>query len=219
MNPTCASLVSRGLLGGVLAAVLAAGCVSTSSSTTAGGHTGPWLAASPTLQSQIDDNAKRLPWTHGVERAQMIQWFASIGEPAYATLLEMTKDPRPDVAGAAYASLGATRDARLVEHIHAIPAAAGSADLDYERGRALLRLGDFQAVPSLIAGLRDERSLARALCSQTLIEATHENFGFDPRGEDAAREEAVKKWEAWWASRQVDPLISGSKTEEKKASD
>jgi len=39
MNPTCASLVSRA----VLAAVLAAGCVSTSSSTTAGGLI--WVAS------------------------------------------------------------------------------------------------------------------------------------------------------------------------------
>jgi hypothetical protein len=217
MNSTCASLLLRGFLGGLLGALLAAGCVSTSSSTTAGGYTGPWLAASPTLQSQIDDNAKRLPWTHGVERVQMIQWFASIGEPAYPKLLELVKDPRTDVAGAAYASLGATRDSRLVEHIHAIPASVAetSPDLRYERARALLRLGDFQAVPTLIEGLRDERPLARALCSQSLIEATHENFGFDPRGEDTVREEAVKKWEAWWSSRQGDPLISGSKTEKK----
>lgn len=209
MNSTCVSLLC--------AAVLAGGCVSTSSSTTAGGHTGPWLAPSPTLQSQIDDNAKRLPWTHGVERVQMIQWFAGTGEPAYAKLLELLRDPRDDVAGAAYAALGATRDSRLVEYIREIPLPTGeqSLDLAYERARALIRLGDYQVVPTLIAGLHDERPLARALCSQTLIEATHENFGFDARGEEAAREEAIKKWEAWWTSRQGDPLISGSKVEKK----
>ena len=220
MNATRASLLSMGLSMGLStgllsAALLAGGCVSTSASAKSA-HTGPWLEASPTLKSHIDDNAKRLPWTHGVERVQMIQWFASIGEPAYAKLLEMISDPRPDVAGSAYASLGATRDMRLVEHIHKVPAPEGNVDLRYERARALLRLGDFEVIPDLIAGLRDERPLARALCSQMLVEATRENFGFDPKGEPAAREEAVLKWEAWYKTRVGDPLISGQESEEEK---
>jgi hypothetical protein len=205
------------LLPGLCVVLLAASCTSTSSSLGPGKTDGPWLVPSPTLQSQIDENAKRLPWTHGVERVQMIQWFAGIGEPAYTTLLKMLEDPNADVAGSAYAALGATRDSRLVEAIHAVPAAAGGEDVDlkYERARALVRLGDYAVVPHLIAGLRDERPLTRALCSQTLIEATHENFQFDPRGEEPAREEAVKRWEAWWNAREGDPLISGPKPESK----
>jgi len=220
MKPSRASLSFPGLC--VLLFVangLVASCSSTSSSLGPGKTDGPWLVPSPTLQSQIDENAKRLPWTHGVERVQLIQWFAGIGEPAYTTLLKMIQDPRGDVAGSAYAALGATRDARLVEAIHAVPASAGGGDVDlkYERARTLLRLGDYSVVPQLISGLRDERSLTRALCSQALIEATHENFQFDPRGEDAAREEAVRRWESWWNTRQADPLLSGPKPEGTKS--
>jgi hypothetical protein len=209
MNSTCASFV--------LAALLLGGCVSTSNSTsTAGKTSGPWLVASPQLQAQIDDNAKRIPWTHGVEHVQMIQWFAGVGEPAYSRLLEMVKDPRTDVAGAAYAALGATRDSRLVEHIHAIPppTGEGSVDLGYERARALLRLGDYEVMPALITGLRDTRPMTRALCSQALIEATRETFDYDPKAEEAVREESVKRWEAWWKTRQVDPLLTTPKAPE-----
>jgi hypothetical protein len=217
MKPSRASLLSYLWLPSLCAALLAASCSSTSKSLPPGKTDGPWLVPSPTLQSQIDENAKRMPWTHGVERIQLIQWFAGIGEPAYTTLLKMIADPRPDVAGSAYAALGATRDSRLVEPIRAVPAAASGEDVDvkYERARTLLRLGDYSVVPELIAGLRDDRQFSRALCSQALIEATHENFQFDPRGEEPAREEAVKKWESWWNSRQSDPLISGAKPEQK----
>jgi len=213
MKPSRAFRLSRlRFLSGVL--LVAASCSSTSSTLGPGKTDGPWLVPSPTLQSQIDENAKRMPWTHGVERVQLIQWFAGIGEPAYPTLLKMIEDPRADVAGSAYAALGATRDARLVDAIHAVPASAGGGDVDlkYERARTLLRLGDYSVVPQLISGLRDERSLTRALCSQALIEATHENFQFDPRGEEPAREEAVRPWETWWNDRQGDPLLSGPKT-------
>jgi hypothetical protein len=201
----CSAVLGSGLL--------AASCSSTPSKLGPGKTDGPWLVPSPTLQSQIDENAKRLPWTHGVERVQLIQWFAGIGEPAYTTLLKMLADPRADVAGSAYAALGATRDSRLVEAIHAVPASASAEDVDvkYERARTLLRLGDYSVVPQLISGLRDDRQMTRALCSQALIEATHENFQFDPRGEEPAREEAVKRWESWWNTRQGDPLISGPK--------
>ena len=195
-----------------LAAILAAfalSCVTTSSTAGAKASAGPWLEPSPALRSQIDDRAQRLPWTHGVERVEMIQWFAALGEPAYSTLLELAKDPRRDVAGAALAALGATRDSRLVEPLRALPlhAEGDNADLSLELARTLLRLGDWSHVPDLIAGLRDERPVTRALCSQTLFEATHERFDFDPRGEPEARAAAVARWEAWWQSRRKDPLL------------
>jgi hypothetical protein len=63
-------------------------------------------------------------------------------------------------------------------------------------------------VPPLIAGLKDERMFTRALCSQALIEATHENFGFDPKAEPAQSAEAVAQWEAWWKARQADKLLA-----------
>jgi len=193
---------------------LCAGCVTTNSSVPAREPSeGPWLEASPTLRERLADAARRLPWTHGLERVELIQWFASVGEPAYPTLLELAADPRADVAGAALASLGATRDSRLVEPLRSVTmqSAGSGTDLSFERARALLRLGDWREIPVLVDGLRDERLITRALCAQALHEATHERHGFDPRGEPDAREAAVGRWEEWWKAREQDRLLQGNK--------
>lgn len=168
-----------------------------------------WLEPSPALRQQIEDEAKRLPWTHGMERIESIHWFAQVGEPAYPTLLAMVLDPRADVAGAALAALGSTKDSRLVESLRELPwPDADHSDLALERARTLLRLGDWQMVPHLVKGLRDERMMTRALCIQALDEATHERFGFDPRAEAEAREPAVLRWEAWTKDRLSDPMLA-----------
>jgi hypothetical protein len=192
------------LVSATLLLFVAAACTSTQSSLSEP----EWLKPSPRLKQQIEDAARRLPWTHGMERVEMITWFASVGEPGYPTLLEMVQDPRKDVAGSALAALGATRDSRLVDPLRKLPMPEGpeNFDLRLERARALLRLGDWQAVPTLIDGLRDDRQITRALCAQTLWESTHERFGYDPKGEPADREKAIAAWDAWWHDRSLDPL-------------
>ncbi|MBL8862635.1 MAG: hypothetical protein JNK02_11565 [Planctomycetes bacterium] len=193
-----------------------AACVTTLQSPRASTNSSGWLEPSPALRQQIEDEAKRLPWTHGMDRVETIHWFASVGEPAYPTLLAMVLDPRPDVAGAALAALGATKDSRLVEALRELPwPDSEHNDLALERARTLLRLGDWQMVPRLVAGLRDERVMTRALCIQALDEATKERFGFDPRGEPAAREASVKRWEAWAKNRLSDPLLAEAKATKK----
>src|SRR6185503_15790937 len=80
----------------------------------------PWVQPTPLLAQQIEDEALRLPYSHGFDRLEQIRWFASIGEPAYPTLLRLAADSRDDVAAAALAALGATLDSRLVQHIHTL---------------------------------------------------------------------------------------------------
>ena len=184
-------------------ALMSAACQSTSTVSSQD----VWTQPSKQLAHKIEEEASRLPWTHGLDRVQLIHWFAQVGEPAYPTLLAMVEDPREDVAGSALAALGATRDSRLVEHLHAIPIAEGSADLELERARTLLRLGDWSVMPRLIEGMRDERLMARALCFQARSETTRERFDFDPRGDAEEREAAVQRWEAWWAERTGDALL------------
>jgi hypothetical protein len=169
---------------------------------------GPWVAASPSLQRKIESQAERLPWTHGIDRVELIQWFAGVGEPAYGTLLGLVLDPRTDVAGAALAALGSTRDSRLVEPLRLLPwPPASNLDLALERARTLLRLGDWSMVPVLMEGLADKRLMTRALCSQALFEATHERFGFDPNGSPVERASAVDRWQGWWFARSGDLLL------------
>ena len=168
---------------------------------------GPWVEASPQLQLKIEQQVQRLPWSHGIERIEIIQWFAEVGEPAYPAMLEMVLDPRSDVAGAALAALGATRDARLVEPLRKLPwPEIDQPDLALERARTLLRLGDWSMLPHLIEGLGDERVMIRALCGQALLEATHERFGFDANAPIVEREASMELWWQWWERRRQDPL-------------
>lgn len=188
------------------------GCTSTASAVKST-DTAPdeeWIEPTPVLRQRIEDEAARMPWTHGIERVDLIHWFAKVGEPAYPTLLQMVLDPRPDVAGAALAALGATRDSRLVPHLRALPwpEEDQGGDLALERARTLLRLGDWRMVPRLIAGLSDDRLMTRALCAQALEEATHERFEFDPRADEEQRAASIAKWEAWWQKRSNDPLLT-----------
>lgn len=191
---------------------LAAGCSSNGRATEDLVATdGRWLQPAPILQQQLDDEAERLPWTHGFERIEQVRWFASIGEPAYATLLELASDPREDVAAAALSALGATLDNRLVPAIKELdlPREATN-DLGLERARTLVRLGDWSQVPVLIAGLRDERVYTRSLCVDALRKATHESHGYDPRASETQRENAILRWEQWWLARGGEGILSGS---------
>ena len=77
-----------------------------------------------------------------------------------------------------------------------------------ERARTLVRLGDWDEIPRLIAGLRDDRLYTRSLCFEALQEATHETHGFDPRSADDVRESAVVRWERWWFARSGDGLLT-----------
>jgi hypothetical protein len=169
---------------------------------------GPWIEPSPQLAMKLDEQAERLPFTHGQARLDQIHWFAAVGEPGYAKLLELVQDPRPDVAGSALAALGATRDSRLVEHLRALPVPAETPEwLRFEWARTYLRLGDWSAIPVLIRALRADEVMVRALGGQALFEATGQRFGFEPRAEPAEREAAIALWEEWWKSRQVEGVL------------
>ena len=198
----------RHLLACLTLALVASSCVTVDPNAERKANLGPWVQASPQLQQQIESQAQRLPWAHGMDRVELIQWFAAVGEPAYETLLALVLDPRPDVAGASLAALGATRDSRLVEPLRDLPwPPADKADLALERARTLLRLGDWSMVPLLMKGLEDDRLMTRALCGQALFEATHERFDFDPNGTPEERAASVERWKAWWYERQNDPLM------------
>ena len=172
-----------------------------------------WLAASPTLKQQIDDHIARLPWTHGMERIEQIQWFAGVGEPAYEDLLELCKDPRPDVASAAVAALGATGDSRLVEPLRNLDwPASDDRSLRFEKARAFLRLGDWSSIGQLVDGLEEDSEWARAWCLQVLREATHVDFGYVPNGPAEERAVAVARWREWIASRQSEGILTEPQT-------
>ena len=206
-SSTHSALVRLGLLLSILTLV---SCASTGSGDDGSKpKAGRWLPASPILRQQIEDEAERLPWLHGVERLEAIRWFASIGEPAYATLLKLAVDPRDEVAASALAALGATGDQRLVKPLKIIPWTDErmGGDLKMERARTLLRLGDWSEIPTLIGGLRDERLFTRSLCSRALEESTGETFHYDARATKDDRDRAIQRWEDWWLARTGEGLL------------
>jgi len=177
-------------------------------------NTTPWLAPSPVLREQIDEQLERLPWTHGAERVEQIRWLASVGEAAFEQVLPMCLDPRPDVAGAALAALGATGDNRLVVAIRELDWPADDKldkGLRLERARTLVRLGDWTQLTVLVDGLADEEYWTRAWCSQALNEATKRRFEYDPKGSPESRAAAVARWREWIDSRRVEGLLPGER--------
>ena len=142
-------------------------------------HDGPWLMPSPVLQEMLDDEAERLPWTHGFERLEQIRWFALVGEPAYETLLELALDPRQDVASAALAALGETSDRRLVPFIHRLDWTEErlAGDLGLERARTLLVAASSVPVmvmttPPLVGQLVVELSSGRSVGQPSILVIT-----------------------------------------------
>lgn len=188
---------------------LSLGCVTTGDKESSKPERRPsnWVKPASGLESEIAKHAESLPWTHGRDRVDLISWFASVGEPAYDTLLLFLEDERPEVVGTALAALGATRDARLVPYLRDAERASWSGPLRLESARTRVRLGDWEAMPVLIDGLESEDHFKRAMCAQALFEATRENKGFAPGAALPEREEAVARWRTWWQQRSSDGLL------------
>jgi hypothetical protein len=166
-----------------------------------------WVLASRSLQGDIDAHAEALPWTHGVNRIDMITWFAGVGEPAYDTLLAFLEDERPEVVATSLAALGATSDPRLVGYLRAAEQPNWGTNILMESARARVRLGDWDAMPPLIDGLESEKVFVRSMCVQSLYEATREKMGYDSHAALPARKAAVARWRAWWENRSADELL------------
>jgi len=162
-----------------------------------------WLKPSPTLAQTIDQKAERMAWTHNLEdRVELIQWFAGVGEPAYPKWLELAEDERPHVAGSALAALGATGDPSLIKYIREIHVDRDDQSLRLEHARALANLGDWGETRVLIDALRSEQPYTRAVAARTLRNLTGQSLGYDARAEEGEREQAVQRWERWWAASQ-----------------
>ena len=170
-------------------------------------YTEPWVRPSLDVQNEIDANARRLPWTHGRERDELVKWFIKVGKPAFPALLKLSQDPRRDVAEAANNALCEANkkhckkdDTRLVSALQALPwPGEEHIELQLERARALLLLGDRSMLPHIIGGLEHERLLIRSLCAQYLYDETGERFGYEPGESAAERARAIDCWNDWWA--------------------
>jgi len=200
-----------------LAGILCLGLFASSCVTTVDGQppktdriVSDWVLPSRALRDDIETQAAALPYRHGGERVEVITWFAGVGEPAYETLLAFLDDDRPEVVATVLAALGATGDHRLVPHLIAAERVEWVGSLRLEYARARVRLGDWDAMPALIEGLEADDRFLRALCVETLFEATHERFGYGAGSALPDRQAAVQRWREWWDRRTSDQMMAKS---------
>lgn len=169
-------------------------------------YQGDWLRPSADLARRLRDQGARLPYVHSPqEKYDLVAWFAIQGEVSYPLLLKTVAEGGAEAASLALAALASTRDARLLPVLDSIPF-PGPEDglLRLERARCHMLLGDWGHISVLIEGLAAERPLVRGMCVQALRETTRMQFGFEPQGDQQAREEAIEGWRTWSQARSQD---------------
>jgi|MDTD01.1.fsa_nt_gb HEAT repeat protein len=67
------------------------------------------------------------------------------------------------------------------------------------------RTSDENAVEPLIRMLASDDPLMRLVASDTLVQITGEDFGYDPAGSDPERRQASERWANWFASKKDTP--------------
>lgn len=75
---------------------------------------------------------------------------------------------------------------------------AAEGDLRFSVADTLVKLKCNEAVPALIAYLRDDSDQRRAFAFETLKNNTGREFDYKYYFNKEVREESVKKWEEWW---------------------
>ena len=195
----------------LLAALGAAGCASTQASQPSfePGAEPTWIQPSASLQRQLEAQAARLTYAHGLEeKYELIRWFIGTGEVAYPTLLDLVEaGPTDEARALALSCLASTADPRLLGPLRQLEFPGEERPtLRLERARCHMVLGDWTWSWVLIEGLESPSLWARALCARTLQETARMRFGFDPRKEPGSCAEAVERWRQWDAARRSDPL-------------
>lgn len=77
----------------------------------------------------------------------------------------------------------------------------------YEAAAALLQIGDWSSVPTLIEFLGNDDRRIRYKSFQILREKTRLDFGYDFNGAPHDREEALGRWKNWWQDRRREIII------------
>lgn len=193
-----------------LSVLLFAACSSAPKASTKPASTSDeWIQASPILQREIDDHAATIPYLQKVEEfGDEVAWFVRVGEPAYPTLFELARDPDEKVAGFALAVFAARGDARVVPSLDEIPwPAQDQHKLRYERARCHVKLGDWKPIGILVDGLDDPDLWSRAQCFKALSQETGKTFDYHPKTVGPERAEAIARWRAWLAERDLDPML------------
>jgi HEAT repeat protein len=116
-------------------------------------------------------------------------------------LLPMLADPDRRLRLAAVRALGELRSRATAEALRPLLVEPADAALAREAIRALVKMGDEEAVPLLIDLLSNPKVEIREEASTGLLFLTRVSMGYDPRSPEAERAAAISRWRAWWETR------------------
>ncbi len=158
---------------------------------------GEYLSASPIMQDQIDRRVKELAHLQNQDLVEAVGWLSQRGETAYEAVFDVLDHEKPKVRCAAVAVLAAGRDRRMVDTIREL------ADDDHQRvrlevARALMHLGDWSGLGTLIEGLSSESLYVRANCLKFLKEHTQMDFNYRADASPQERRAAIVEWQSWY---------------------
>lgn len=150
-----------------------------------------------------------------LQRATTLDWGISPGMPAdqrakrVDALEKWWKDeharfawpglPAEDGGTAAAGASAPDPDRESVEHL------ASTTGAEAQEAESRLRGRGRQAVPALLRGLESANPLIRRRAHDILLDATKQDFAFDPRDDDAKRAKAVADWRAWAVAEKIIP--------------
>lgn len=212
--PGAAGPLRAALVAALLVSLPAACAGPTSASAGTGGE---WVEPDERLASQLRLKAKTVEVLRPQDRVefdQLMTWFASQGEAAFPTVLELATSPDRNVANFGLTTLFAIRDPRLLEPLEARMPFDGVTDLATRLGyaRAALAMGDLGYAPVMLEGMADADLAKRRLAYQALRGATRKDLPFDPSGEPEVRAKQIDDWRTWINGWLTDPMRAGDQS-------
>jgi hypothetical protein len=161
------------------------------------------------LEAQIDEIVARLPYQNGMDLYVDISHLVAYGKFAIPKMQECLKSPNSKVRSSAAMVLGQLRAEKSTDDLMKLMNDENKL-VRYEAARAVLEIGVWDSIPTLLTGLEDPDQWNRELCADVLQRKTGENFGYDPRGHQDERTPAVQRWRGWWEAKQQDPQYQGN---------
>ena len=160
------------------------------------------------VQEQVNSRIERLKYEHGKELLATLQELIALERLAIAPIGQALE----------------TADSRTRAHLIYVLGFIGGGEarqlvvarlsdqseiVRYEAAAALMQIGDWSAVPVLIAFMDSDSRRLRYKAHEILRLKTKQDYGYDFNAEAASRNEAIQQWKSWWSDRR-DQMIYGN---------
>ncbi len=201
---------TRRLLSASLLVLASLASCATNATTSASFSASEWLEPSPELQRKIDQKEAEVSLCPDqFTWIGLSDWYQSVGEPAYPSLLQMVQYGDMRQRSFSLCVIAAMQDRRLLEPMReALPPASLEAEgTRRESARALAKMGDFSELPVLIEALRDSSPEQFGRAARALETVTNSDIPVSANTTAEEREEIVEAGLQWWENQQRDELL------------